>query len=79
MNWNNLNGQFYGGDQIETLTFYYEILVDRTSVEIFADHGKFSLIAPLEATNSDGFEFDKHGPAIAVEELEIHKMKSIWR
>lgn len=79
MNWNNLNGQFYGGDQIETLTFYYEILVDRTSVEIFADHGKFSLIAPLEAKNSDGFEFDKHGPAIAVEELEIHKMKSIWR
>jgi len=44
VNWNNLNGEFYGGNQIENLSFYYEMLVDRTSVEIFADHGKFSLV-----------------------------------
>lgn len=80
MNWNNLNGQFYGGDQIETLTFYYEILVDKTSVEIFADHGKFSLIAPLkEAVNNNGFEFEKNWGKIMVEKLEVHELKSVWQ
>jgi len=79
MNWNKLNGEFYGGDQIETLTFYYEILVDRTSIEIFADHGKFSLIAPLQAAkNSSGFEFDKNGSVITIGELEVHELKSVW-
>ncbi|MGQ8335192.1 GH32 C-terminal domain-containing protein [Sunxiuqinia sp. A32] len=79
MNWNNLNGEFYGGDQIENLTFYYEILVDRTSVEIFADHGKFSLVAQLqEAKNKNGFEFDKNWATIKIEELEINELKSIW-
>lgn len=78
MNWNNLNGEFYGGDQIENLTFYYEILVDKTSVEIFADHGKFSLIAQLQnAKNDNGFEFENWAN-IKVEELEVHELKSIW-
>ena len=79
MNWNNLNGAFYGGDQIDNFTFYYEILVDRTSVEVFADHGKFSLISQLEgAKNKNGFEFEENWGSIRIEELEVHELKSIW-
>lgn len=78
MNWNTLNGEFYGGDQIDQLTFYYELLVDRTSVELFADHGKFSLIAQLQAAkNTNGFEFGDWAN-IQVEELEVYELKSIW-
>ncbi|UII19769.1 DUF4980 domain-containing protein [Fulvivirga ligni] len=77
MNGNNLNGQFYGGDHIENLTFYYDIIVDRTSVEIFADHGKFSIISQLpEARNNNGFEFEN---AIEVQQLEVYELKSIWK
>ena len=79
MNKNDLNGHFYGGDKIEELTFYYEILVDRTSVEIFADHGKFCVIEPLhKARNENGFEFELNWPAIDIEELEVNTIKSIW-
>ena len=78
MNWNNLNGEFYGGDQIENLSFYYEILVDKTSLEVFADHGKFTLIQQLEkAKNKNGFEFDGWG-AIQIEKLEVNELNSIW-
>ncbi|MFV0591729.1 MAG: 2,6-beta-D-fructofuranosidase [Draconibacterium sp.] len=78
MNGNNLNDVFYGGNQLEDLTFYYEILIDRTSVEIFADHGKFSLIAQLrEAKNTNGFEFEDWSN-IKIEALEVHELKSIW-
>lgn len=79
MNKNNLNGHFYGGDKIEELTFYYEILVDRTSVEIFADHGKFSVVDPLkEAKSKNGFEFELNWPTIEIEELEVNTVESIW-
>ncbi len=80
MKWNNLNGQFYEGDQIETLTFYYEILVDSTSVEIYADHGKFCLIAPLvEAKNDEGFVFGKSRGLLKFDEIEVYELKSIWK
>ncbi|KOH43647.1 glycoside hydrolase family 32 protein [Sunxiuqinia dokdonensis] len=79
INWNNLNGEFYGGDNIETLTFYYEILVDKTSAEIFADHGKFSLILPLaEKKSNHGFKFESNWGDIEIEELEVHEIRSIW-
>ena len=80
MNHNTLNGQFYGGDHIEELTFYYEIIIDRTSVEIFADHGKFSIIAPLEkAKNNQGLEFKNNWGQIEIEELTLYELNSIWK
>jgi hypothetical protein len=56
-----------------------ELLLDRTSVEIFADQGKFSLIAPLKpAKNRDGLTFDKAKPGMKIQSLEIHELNSIW-
>nr|WP_324292893.1 GH32 C-terminal domain-containing protein [uncultured Carboxylicivirga sp.] len=61
------------------MTFYYEILVDRTSVEVFADHGKFSIISPLEKSKSNqGLEFKNYWGQIEIEELNVSELNSIW-
>ncbi len=79
MNHNRLNDQFYGGDHIDNMTFYYEILIDRTCVEIFADHGKFSIISPIEkAKSNQGLEFKNYWGQIDIEELTVSKLNSIW-
>jgi len=73
-----LNNAFYGGDKIEDLTFYYEVLIDKTSIELFADHGKFSIISPQEAPkNGNGFEFNNWSKLL-IEDFEIYEIKSIW-
>ena len=57
-----------------------EILIDRTSVEVFVDDGKFSLISPRKKSlNNAGFEFftSKENP-MAIRSLVIYKLKSIW-
>lgn len=75
---NDLNGQFYGGDTIEELTFDIELLVDKTSVEIFMDQGKFSMVNQLEPdTDTSGLHFDSGGQ-ILIEHLEVHELESIW-
>jgi fructan beta-fructosidase len=77
MNHNKLNGSFYPGDDISKLTFDLEILVDRTSVEVFADGGKFTSIRAAEiAKNDEGFKF---GGDIKIHMLEIHELNSIWK
>lgn len=79
LNSNRLNGVFYGGDRLDRLTMSLELLLDRTSVEIFADRGKFSLIAPLKAAKSqEGLSFDKNGSAVKIENLEVHELHSVW-
>ncbi|MDR1864118.1 MAG: glycoside hydrolase family 32 protein [Bacteroidales bacterium] len=79
MNRNNLNGEFYGGSRIETLTFYYDVLIDKTVAEIFADHGRFSLVNPLpSAKNGNGFEFRQGSSEIGIEEIHIHEIRSVW-
>ena len=80
MNKNTLNKEYYGGDHIENLIFYFEILIDRTSVEIFADHGKFSLIAPLpKPVSTSGLAFEKNWSEIKIKHIEVNEMQSIWK
>jgi ABC-type antimicrobial peptide transport system permease subunit len=44
-------------------------------VEIFADQGKFSLIAPLQPAKSrDGLTFDKAEPGMKIQNLEVHEL-----
>ena len=60
------------------MTISLEMLIDRTSVEIFADNGRFSVIEPLpEPKNHDGFAFDR-GTEMRVHLLEVYELKSIW-
>jgi fructan beta-fructosidase len=76
MNHNKLNGVFYPGNDFEKLTMDLELLIDKTSLELFADDGKFTIIRQMEVPkNTQGFEF---GGNIKIHSLEIHELSSIW-
>lgn len=79
-NRNNLNETFYCGDHIENMTISLELLIDRTSVEIFADDGRFTIIEQLpEPKNNNGFEFEiGRRSEIKIHSLEVHELKTIW-
>jgi len=77
-NHNKLNDVFYAGDQIEDMTISLELIIDRTSVEIFADDGRFSLIEQLaKPENNNGLEFET-GPELLIHKLEVNELQSIW-
>ncbi len=56
-----------------------EILIDRTSAEIFLNKGERYIVKGLKPKkNDDGLEFisEKYGPVL--QQLEVHELKSIW-
>jgi fructan beta-fructosidase len=60
-------------------TLKLEILLDRSSIEIFANEGKVvlsSCFTPSE--NSNGLYLYNIGGELLVEKLEVYPMKSIW-
>ena len=79
MNYNLLNEVFYSGDE-NPLDIELELIVDRTSVEIYADGGAFTIVSQLEESKDDsGFLFKTGGDRpIKVHSLEVHQMNSIW-
>ena len=82
MNHNLLNGSFYAGDD-SGLIKAFEVLIDRTSAEIYADEGGFTVVLALEAPKNDnGLEIYKHArykeDPIKIHSLEVHELKSIW-
>ncbi|MEM7369673.1 MAG: DUF4980 domain-containing protein [Bacteroidota bacterium] len=78
MNYNKLNGVFYESDLAETKTVDLEVLIDRTSVEIFMDHGRFNFSAPLnEPKNQEGLSISGRAE-IVIHHLEVHELQSIW-
>jgi fructan beta-fructosidase len=80
MNHNKLNGEFYDGDAIENMTISLELLIDRTSIELFADNGQFTVIAARsDPQNDNGLEFASGRSEIKVHHLEVHELKSIWQ
>ena len=57
-----------------------EILVDRTSIEIFANDGRMYMpIGVILADNSESLEIFTKGGDVEVESLEIHEVHSAWR
>jgi fructan beta-fructosidase len=57
-----------------------EILVDRTSIEIFGNHGRVYMpIGVILADNSKSLEIFTRGGNIEVESLDVYKLGSIWR
>lgn len=56
-----------------------EILLDRSSIEIFANDGKIVLSSCFNpAQNGDGIYLFNTGGELLVEKLEIYPLKSIW-
>ena len=58
---------------------HLDILVDRSSVEVFANNGRAAISCNFfNQENDNGYILFNTGGELLVEELEIYEMKSIW-
>lgn len=78
MNFNLVNGLFYSPEEMTSMEIYADIIMDKTSVEVFIDNGAFSYSFERKAVqgNNDGFKF--FGNSLTVKNLEVYPLKSIW-
>jgi len=53
-----------------------DLILDRTSVEVFIDDGALSYSLERKTGNTEGFKF--YGNRIDVHYLKVYPMKSIW-
>ncbi|MHC4130780.1 MAG: glycoside hydrolase family 32 protein [Planctomycetota bacterium] len=65
-------------------TMFYEIIVDRTSLEVFVDHGRFTMVLPRKLNpDKKGMRFEAGDGGqtindIKINKLQVYEMKSIW-
>lgn len=77
MNFNTVNGIFYSPIDITSMDISADIFIDKTSVEVFVDDGVYSFsFARKDSDKQKGFNF--WGTNIAIKNLEICTLKSIW-
>jgi fructan beta-fructosidase len=78
MSFNQINGFFYSPDDRTSMGISADIIIDKTSIEVFVDGGAFSYAIERKAVpgNKDGFKF--FGKSIVVKSLKVNPMKSIW-
>ncbi|MBO5779809.1 MAG: DUF4980 domain-containing protein [Muribaculaceae bacterium] len=76
MNRNTVNGTFYSPEDMTSMELTMDIIVDRTSVEVFVDNGAFAYVMERHANRNGGYGF--WGNNITVKNLEVYTLKSIW-
>ena len=78
MNFNLVNGVFYSPEEMTSMEISADIYIDRTSVEVFIDNGRYSysMERKPEAKNTEGFQF--WGNNIEIKNLKVYSVKSIW-
>jgi len=78
MNFNLINGSFYSPEDPTSLEISADIILDKTSAEVFIDGGAFSYSMERKADlkNKEGFKF--FGNILEVKSLKVYPMKSIW-
>jgi len=78
MNQNQINGLFYSPEDRTSMEINADIIIDKTSVEVFVDNGSFSYAIERKSIheNKEGFKF--FGNNIEVKNLTVYPMKSIW-
>lgn len=79
MNFNLINGIFYSPEDMTSMELSADIYIDRTTIEVFIDGGKYSYSMERRTVpdNQEGFRF--WGNNVEVKELEVYTAKSIWR
>lgn len=79
LNFNQINGLFYSPEEKTSMEISADIIVDKTSVEVFIDDGAFSYAVERKSVpgNRDGFRF--FGNNIEIKSLKVYPMKSIWQ
>ena len=78
MNFNTVNGVFYSPEEPTSMELSVDILIDKTSVEVFVDDGAYSFSLQLETrpARRDGLQFWGNRPEIL--SIEAYEMASIW-
>jgi fructan beta-fructosidase len=76
MNFNLVNGMFYSPEDRTGMEMNVDLILDRTSVEVFIDDGALSYSLERKTGNTEGFKF--YGNRIDVHYLKVYPMKSIW-
>ncbi len=78
MNYNQVNGVFYSPEDRTSMEITADVIVDKTSVEVFIDGGaySYSMERKADANNREGFHF--WGNNIEIKNLKAYSMKSIW-
>ena len=79
MNGNRVNGVFYSPEERTSMEITADILLDRTSVEVYIDGGaySYSMERRPDPNNKEGFHF--WGTNIEVKSLEVYTLDSIWK
>ncbi|MDR1368836.1 MAG: DUF4980 domain-containing protein [Dysgonamonadaceae bacterium] len=79
MNFNTVNGVFYSPDDMTCMEISADVILDRTSVEVFIDGGAYSCSMERRAdgSNREGFRF--WGNNVEIKDLKVCSMASIWK
>jgi fructan beta-fructosidase len=77
MNFNRVNGYFYSPPNMTSMELTADILIDRTSVEVFLDDGAFMYSMPRTPHNAEALQLWSNHP-VEILNLEIYPLKSIW-
>lgn len=79
MNFNLVNGVFYSPEDMTSMEITADIVLDKTSVEVYIDNGaySYSMERRPDPKNKEGFHF--WGNNIDVKNLEVYTLKSIWK
>jgi fructan beta-fructosidase len=79
MNFNQVNGVFYSPNDRTSMEITADIILDRTSVEVFIDGGAYSYSMERKAHNSNNEGFCFWGNRTEIKNLKIYSMRSIWK
>jgi len=79
MNHNTVNGVFYSPEDMTSMEISADVIIDKTSIEVFIDNGaySYSMERKADARNREGFHF--WGNNIEVKNLKVYSMSSIWK
>jgi fructan beta-fructosidase len=80
MDGDEINGVQTPSTNPGTLVFDVEMLIDRTSVESFYQHGRVVFVNPLkDPVNGTGLQILGDNPNIKIHSLKVYELKSIWK
>lgn len=78
LNYNQINGVFYSPEERTNREISADIIIDKTSVEVFIDGGAYSYSMERRdhPGNREGFHF--RGNNIEIKDLKVSSIASIW-
>lgn len=77
LNYNTINGVFYSPDKIGSMELTFDIIIDRTSAEVYVDDGAYSYVMERRSINNEGYKF-WGSKGLFVKSLEVSRLSSIW-